>query len=113
MGATLPGGVKLAGLSHHLIDLGDMLLLEGDLFPGVFFKPHALVHDEREQLVVLRIWVMSCLWDSTSVPILREGCPPSDVTCSPAMAAWFMPSVAWLRIQLMIGMRAWPKTIRE
>jgi hypothetical protein len=47
-GATLPGGVKLAGFSHHLIDLGDMLLLEGDLFPGVFFKPHALVYYERE-----------------------------------------------------------------
>ena len=36
-GATLPGGVKLPGLAHHLIDLGDMLLLESDLFPGVFF----------------------------------------------------------------------------
>jgi len=35
--ATLPGGVKLPGLAHHLIDLGDMLLLESDLFPGVFF----------------------------------------------------------------------------
>jgi hypothetical protein len=40
---TLAGGVKLAGLAHHLIDLGDMLLLEGDLFPSVFFKPYALV----------------------------------------------------------------------
>jgi hypothetical protein len=45
--------VKLAGLAHHLIDFGDMLLLEGDLFSGVFFKPHALVHYEPEQVVVL------------------------------------------------------------
>jgi len=42
-------GVKLAGLAHHLIDLGDVLLLEGDLLPGIFFKPHALVDDEPEQ----------------------------------------------------------------
>jgi hypothetical protein len=49
----LPRGVKLAGLTHHLVDLGDMLLLEGDLFPGVFLKPHAPVHDEREQVIVL------------------------------------------------------------
>ena len=45
--------MKLAGLAHHLIDLGDMLLLEGDLFPRVFIKPHALVYYKREQLVVL------------------------------------------------------------
>src|SRR6201988_3414200 len=49
----LPGGMKLAGLAHHLVDLGDMLLLEGDLFTGVLLKPHALVHHEREQVVVL------------------------------------------------------------
>jgi hypothetical protein len=121
----LPGGVKLAGLAHHLVDLGDMLLLEGDLFSGVFFKPHALVHYQRVQVVVL----LKCsalviqrftqdlgdvmLWDSTSLPMLRDGCPPTDVTCSPAIAAWFMPSVAWFHIQPMIGMRAWPKTISE
>lgn len=45
--------MKLAGLAHHLIDLRDVLLLEGDLLPGVFFEPHALVHYEREQVVVL------------------------------------------------------------
>ena len=45
--------MKVAGLAHHLIDLGDVLLLQGDLFPGVFFEPHALVHYEREQVVVL------------------------------------------------------------
>jgi hypothetical protein len=45
--------VKLAGLAHHFIDLGDVLLLESDLFPGVFFKPHVLVYYEREQVVVL------------------------------------------------------------
>jgi hypothetical protein len=45
--------VQLAGLAHHLIDLRDVLLFEGDLLPGVFFEPHALVHYEREQVVVL------------------------------------------------------------
>ena len=52
-GATLPGRMKLAGLAHHFDDLSDVLLLKGDLLPGVFFRPHALVHDEREQVVVL------------------------------------------------------------
>src|SRR6266508_1083755 len=37
---------------------------------------------------------MSCLWDSTSLPMLSDGWPPSDVTCSPAIAAWLIPSVA-------------------
>src|SRR5207249_6450006 len=50
---TSPGGVQRAGLAHHLIDLRDVLLFEGDLLPGVFFEPHALVHYEREQIVVL------------------------------------------------------------
>src|SRR2546428_3641548 len=50
---TSPGGVQRAGLAHHLIDLRDVLLFEGDLLPGVFFEPHALVHYEREQVVVL------------------------------------------------------------
>ena len=50
---TSPGGVQLAGLAHHLIDLRDVLLFEGDLLPGVFFEPHALVHYERQQVVVL------------------------------------------------------------
>ena len=45
--------MQVARLTHHLIHLGDMLLLERDLFPSVFFKPHAPIHDEREQIVVL------------------------------------------------------------
>ena len=45
--------MQRAGLAHHLVDLRDVLLLEGDLLPGVFFEPHALVHYEREQIVVL------------------------------------------------------------
>src|SRR4029077_9091913 len=45
--------MQVAGLAHHLIHLGDMLLLERDLLPSVFFKPHAPIHDEREQIVVL------------------------------------------------------------
>jgi hypothetical protein len=109
MGATLPGGVKLAGLPHHLIDLGDMLLLERDLFPGVFFKPHALVHYQREQLVVLA----KC----SALVIQRFTQNLGDVMFVGldqfADVEGRMPSVAWLRIQLMIGMRAWPKTIRE
>src|SRR5262245_44001429 len=50
---TSPGGVQLAGLAHHLIDLRDVLLFESDLLPGVLFEPHALVHYEREPVVVL------------------------------------------------------------
>src|SRR5881397_763591 len=51
--ATSPGGVELAGLAHHFIDLGDVLLLKGDLLARVFLEPHALVHYEREQVVIL------------------------------------------------------------
>jgi hypothetical protein len=56
---------------------------------------------------------MSCWCVSVSLPIFSDGWPPSVVTCSPAIAAWFIPSVAWSRIHLMIGMRACPNTIRE
>src|SRR4030095_415091 len=50
---TSPSGVQRAGLAHHLIDLRDVLLFEGDLLSSVFFEIHALVHYEREQVVVL------------------------------------------------------------
>jgi hypothetical protein len=100
--------VKLAGLAHHFIDLGDVLLLEGDLFPGVFFEPHALVHHESEQVVVLA----KC--DAVVIQRFTENL--SDVMFVGldqfADVEGRMPSVAWLRTQLMIGMRAWPKTIR-
>src|SRR5262245_4812581 len=46
------GAVQFTGLAHHLLDLGDVALLKLDLLAGIFLQPHALVRDEREQIVV-------------------------------------------------------------
>ena len=93
----LPGGMKLAGLAHHLIDLGDVLLLEGDLISGVFFKPHALARYQLVQVVVL----LKC----SALVIQRFTQNLGDVM--------FVGLDQFADIQLMIGMRAWPKPISE
>ena len=52
-------------------------------------------------------------WLPTSSPMPSDTAWPSDVTSSPASAAWARLSAACSRIHPMIGMRAWPNTISE
>jgi hypothetical protein len=51
-GGSSGGSMEVAGLAHHLLDLGDVLLFQLDLLAGVLLQPHALVAHEIEQLVV-------------------------------------------------------------
>ena len=103
-------GGQFTRLAHHLLDLGDVLLFQLDLLAGVLLQPNALVAHEIEQLgarAQRRALVLEGLMQELPDLVLvrfdqladLEGRgPPSDVTCSPAIEAWFMPSIAWLRI---------------
>src|SRR5436190_6236294 len=51
-GARSAGGLEVAGPAQHLLDLGDVPLLELDLLARVLLEPHVLVDDAVEQLVV-------------------------------------------------------------
>src|SRR5262249_58479136 len=51
--AISTGGMQFAGLTHHFLDLGDMLLLQHDLRAGVILQPYTFVNHELEQVVVL------------------------------------------------------------
>ena len=85
------------------------------LFPSVCLSSflYAAMPSSSCSRASRRIWSMSCLCVSSSLPIASDGCPPSAVTYSPAVTAWASASVAWLRIHETIGMRACPKIISE
>ena len=91
------GGRQLAGPPHHLLHFGDVLLLQLDLVSGVLLQPHALIAHRVQQLVVCAqrraFMIERLVQDLTDVMLGRfdQLGPPSDVTSSPAIDAWFMP----------------------
>jgi hypothetical protein len=94
--------------------------------PGeLLLQPDALVLHEIEELVVRaqrRALVLEGLEQDLPDPVLVRFDQLADlegrVTAERRNVlagdrGWFMPSIAWLRIQPMIGMRARPNTISE
>src|SRR5262245_43406450 len=47
------GSMQLPRLAHHLLHLGDVLLLKLDLVASVLLQPPALAGDQGEQVVIL------------------------------------------------------------